>query len=250
MHREDSNMHTGHVIPRGARCYELLALVGVLALAGCGDSGGTSQTKLGDLGRGSFRYTCVSSDDGICPSGTNERNFDFPTSIAVGGRFKLGFVAKSGDKEQIGNAVLKPASNEFLNDDSLEYFIAKKVGRVAVVAKSSANGKAADLTYVRIAEPKKLKLTDTSTSTVPPPSITIVKGKTLTLRAEAHGEIDEALAGTVDVDWTSSSTDVIELASRPPSARMTFNAKIEGKSTITAKIGSATTTLEVQVVAQ
>lgn len=224
------------------------SVASLLALAGCSSSE-SEPTKLGDLGRGTFQYTCVSDDDVVCGSGAKTKDFTFPTSLAVKGRFKLTFNPKSGFQSQIGNAVLKPASNDFINDDSLDFFRALKPGRVAIVARSSANGKAADLTYVRIAAPAKIRLLDDKSQ----PSKTrleVKKGDTFLLRAEARDANDAVLAGTIDFDWETSDPKVVELDAGTPIAKMPFVARELGEATLTVKLDAVTQQVLVTVVAQ
>lgn len=206
-------------------------------------------TKLGDLGRGTFQYTCVSEDDVVCGSGAKTKDFTFPTSLAVKGRFKLTYNPKSSFQSQIGNPVLKPASNEFISDDSLDFFRALKPGRVAVVARSSSNGKAADLTYVRIAAPTKLRLLDDKNQ----PSrlnIEVKRGDTFLLRAEARDANDAVLAGTIDFDWTTSAPTIVDLDAGTPIAKMPFVAKEVGEAKLTVKLDTVATDVTVKVVPQ
>jgi hypothetical protein len=216
-----------------------------LGVTACGDSG-NEPTKGGILGRGSFKYTCVSDDDVICASGTKERDFGFPTSISVGGKFKLSFVPNEDNRTLVGNPVLKPASSEFLADD-LDFFLAKKAGRVAVIAKSSSNGKAADLTYVKIALPTEVRLLDAK-DVVPPLKVELTKGTVVEYHAEARGANKERLAGSIDFDWTSSNENIVRLEARPPAAKMKFEARELGEATLEVKVGSITTKLDVKVV--
>lgn len=223
-------------------------LVTALLLAGC-SSTDSEAVKTGDLGRGTFQYTCVSDDDAVCGAGAKTKDFTFPTSLAVKGRFKLTYNAKSSFQAQVGNPVLKPASNEFINDDSLDFFRALKPGRVAVVARSSSNGKAADLTYVRIAAPAKLRLLDDKNQ----PSkqrIEVKKGDTFLLRAEARDGNDAVLAGTIDFDWETSAPTVVDLDAGTPIAKMPFVAKDVGEATLTVKLDTVTTQVLVTVVPQ
>lgn len=211
-----------------------------LALAGCAAS--DSASRAGDLGRGTFRYACTSTDDAVCASGTTDRNFDFPTAISVGGRFTLTFTPTDGS----GNYALKPASTEFLSDDSVALFRAKKAGRVAVVARSTANGKAADLTYVRIAQPTKIRILGDKDVAVLP-KVTLKVGEELTLRGEAKGSLDETLGGSVDYDWAVSDASVLELRAASPVRRMTIRAAKAGASKLEVKIGETASSVDVEV---
>jgi len=118
---------------------------------------------------------------------------------------------------------------------------------VAVVAKSSSNGKAADLTYVKIAEPNEVRLLDVK-EVVPPLKVEIPKGTTVEYHAEARGAAKERLAGTIEFDWTSSNENIVRLSARPPAVKMAFEAREVGDATIEVKVGSIASKVDVKVV--
>lgn len=231
----------------------LVGAAGAMAcILGCA-SMSDSSTKAGDLGRGRFKYACVSEfgDDSACAQGSQE-TYVFPTSIAVGGSFKLGYEANSDTQQQIGNPVLKPAANDYLADPAPGLFLAKKPGRVAVVARSSSNGKAADFTYLRIAEPTELKLLTDTKGAQPSLKVTMHIGdKPLSLRAEAYsggpGNVKDRLAGTIEFSWTSSSEAVVKLVGRSPASRMQFQPVAAGTAKIEAKLADKTVSVEIEV---
>lgn len=242
-------MNTSSTLPGlFARAAFSAALLAALVACGSNDSAGS---KVGNLGRGKFRYTCISTDgdDATCPNAgvALTRDFDFPSSLAVGGAFKLAFEPNSDIQSQLGNPILKPASNEYLSDDAPGIFVAKKPGRVAVVARSTANGHAADLTYVRIAQPLKLKL-NKGDGTEPPPKVTVHVNDALTVRAEAYADHDVRLAGTVSYDWTSDAPTIVKLDGATPNARMSFKALGVGNAKLTAKLDALTVSLDVEVI--
>ncbi len=218
-------------------------------ILGCASSD-ESSTKLGDLGRGRFKYACVSTlgDDSACALNTRE-TYDFPSSIAVGGSFKLAYEGNSNTQQQIGNPIIKPAASDYLSDEAPGLFLAKKPGRIAVVARSSSNGKAADFTYLRIAEPTELKLR-TLAGPAPALKVPMRVDASLTLRAEAYsgstGTAKDVLAGTIEFTWTSS-TDSVVLVGRSPASRMDFKASRPGTSVVEAKLGGKSVSVEIEV---
>jgi hypothetical protein len=227
--------------------------------AGCSDSAADSVTKAGDLGRGRFKYTCVSDfgDDSACTSGSKD-TFTFPSSIAVGGSFKLSYEPDNDTRSQIGNPVLKPAASEFLSDQSPGLFLAKSAGRVAVIARSSTNGKAVDLTYLRIAEPNEVRLrTADGKAALPAIARPPNDPEKLTLRAEAYsggsGTAKDILAGTIDFVWTTDKPDVVGFDGAAPGtltengSRMTFAVGAAGTATLTATVGDKSATMTVTV---
>ncbi len=231
-----------------ARAAFSAGLLAALVACGSADSAGS---KVGNLGRGKFRYTCISTDgdDSTCPNAgvAQTRDFDFPSSLAVGGAFKLAFEPNADIQSQLGNPILKPASDEYLSDAQPGgIFVAKKPGRVAIVARSTANGQAADLTYVRIASPLKLKL-NKGDGTEPPPKVTLKVNDKFVLRAEAYADHDVRLGGTVNYEWTSDAPTVVKLDGGTPNARMPFVANAAGTAKVTAKLDALTVSLDVEV---
>lgn len=223
-----------------------VGLAGLAATVACGSS--MDGSKVGNLGRGSFKYTCISDDgdDSTCPLGaTKTRSFDFPAVIAVGGAFKMTYDANSDVQTQLGNPILKPASPDFLSDDAPEVFVARRPGRVAIVARSSANGKAADYTYVRIAQPLTLKMKQTDNTERS--TLTVASGQTFSLHAEAYADHDLRLAGTVSYDWVSDDKSVVALNGVTPNARMVFKAGNPGTTKLTAKLDQLTVSIDVTV---
>lgn len=220
------------------------------ALLGVGCSSAADSSVVGALGRGSFTYNCVSqfNDDPACKTGSTSTT-TFPSALAVGGAFKLTYVADDAAKTSIGNPIIKPASTDFLTDEAGGVFLAKKPGRVAVIARSSSNGKAADFTFLNIAVPTGVELHQ-GDGTVASAQLTLHVGDSLTLLAQAFTQtssIKERLAGSVDFDWTTSSAATIRLVDQSPSTRMDFEAVAAGRSTLQATLNGLKTSIDVEV---
>lgn len=210
--------------------------IALLGLASCSSAG----SKIpGNLGNGTFSYTCVSTEDPACathssdpfittPSTTAET---FPTTVAEGGRFKLAYDAKSSS--QAGNPSIKPVSTVILDTSGVDgAILAARAGRDGLVVRSSVDGLVYDFTFITVSPISSVAITGTD-GTPPPATITLTQGQTSTYIATALGPHDEMLAGSVDYAWSVDDPTLLTLGQGNPTAKIDVTA---GSKTGTAHL--------------
>lgn len=224
-----------------------------LALSSC--SSGPSETN-GNLGNGTFSYTCVSAQDPACAKDDGDIFTDvpastaaiFPTTIANGGRFKLAYQANSNSKA--GNATLRPVSPVILDTSGLDGTVqALRPGKDALVARSSIDSLVFDFTYITVSPISAVGVID-STGATPPATVKTSAGDTLTYVATALGPHNEKLAGSVDYTWSVDDTTVLTLGEGNPVAKIDVEvaADATGKTAhLTVTQGTLTQTFAIEV---
>ena len=215
--------------------------VAFLALASC--SSGPSEIN-GNLGNGTFSYTCVSSEDPACATDDGDIFTDtpsmtaavFPTTVASGGRFTLAYQAN--DSRSAGNPDLRPVSQAILDSSGLDGTIqAMRPGKDGLVVRSTVDSNVYDFTYITVSPISSVGVIDKSGST--PPAI---------ISAGPHGE---KLAGSVDYTWTVDDPTLLSLGEGNPIAKIdvtiasTATSGQTGHLTVTQ--GTLTQTLAIKV---
>jgi len=227
--------------------------IAFLALSSC--SAGPSEIN-GNLGNGTFSYTCVSSEDPACA--TDDGNIFtstpsttaavFPTTVASGGRFKLAYDPNSSS--QAGNPTLTPVSPAILDPSGLDGAItALRPGKDGLVVRSSVDGLVFDFTYITVSPISSVGVTDTS-GLAPPATIKPSAGDKLTYVATALGPHSEKLAGSVDYTWSVDDTSVLTLGEGNPIAKIdvTVASDAAGKTAhLTVTQGTLTQVLTIEV---
>lgn len=228
--------------------------VAFLALASC--SSGPSEIN-GNLGNGTFSYTCVSSEDPACATDDGDIFTDtpsmtaavFPTTVASGGRFKLAYQAN--DSRSAGNPDLRPVSQAILDSSGLDGTIqAMRPGKDGLVVRSTVDSNVYDFTYITVSPISSVGVIDKSGST-PPAIISAASGDTLTYVASALGPHGEKLAGSVDYTWTVDDPTLLSLGEGNPIAKIdvtiasTATSGQTGHLTVTQ--GTLTQTLAIKV---
>jgi hypothetical protein len=218
------------------------------ALSACG-SLGESSGREGDLGNGVFAYNCQDPSDPTCPVGkTSIPGCDsyqgyqsagtgtncFPSSIAVGGKFRIQYYANPNLVQSTGNPTIRAVSSDYLETAGDGIFLAKKPGMDGVLATSTVNSQIIDYTILRIAPIANLKLRDDAGQPATT-SITLKVGAQTTYHVLAVGSLTEQLAGAINVTWTSADPTIVKLVTGNPSAAMTIQGVAAGNSTISAK---------------
>ena len=223
-----------------------------LALSSC--SAGPSETN-GNLGNGTFTYTCVSAEDPACATGdgdifTNVPSTTasiFPTTVANGGRFKLAYQANTSDSK-VGNPILRPVSPVILDTSGLDgTVLALRPGKDALVARGSVDSLVFDFTYITVSPISAVGVVDTSGAT-PPATVKVSAGDKLTYIATALGPHNEKLAGSVDYTWSVDDTTVLTLGEGNPIAKIDVTVDSAATSGKTAHLTVAQGTLT-QVIA-
>lgn len=200
-------------------CLAAAVLAGLLG--GCGGSGSVAppvQETSGLLGNGTFRWECVNSADPTCGTG------EFPTWVAVGSRFDLGFSPHVDVPDDLGDFSLEPVSPTRLAAEGVA-FQGLQEGEVSVVA--MGGGYAIDYVPLSFVTVDDLELGQPEEETcdydhdqdgacdgtggvvVDPPAV-LVLGEQVEVRARAIGR-GLSLAGALEYEWESLTPDVVEL---------------------------------------
>jgi hypothetical protein len=224
------------------------AMVSVIGatLAACGAAGPPGRE--GDLGHGTFEYQCLTDQDPACPSTqntlagcsgstltTSPSTLCFPSAVAVGSRFRVGFTPNSSTTN-VGNPTLKPVAPDYLFALGDGQFKAIKPGYVGVFAQSTVDSKLVDYIMVKVDPITRLQIIDTVTRKgVPPTPITISKGTTVAYELNALDPNGQALAGAVEgFLWETSDANFVALQNDPHTATMHVTGVGPGRATLTA----------------
>ncbi|MGH7284593.1 MAG: hypothetical protein ACRELY_23965 [Polyangiaceae bacterium] len=226
--------------------------IAFLALSSC--SSGPSEVN-GNLGNGTFSYTCVSTEDPACATGdgdifTNTPSTTaavFPTTVASGGRFKLAYQANNSSAA--GNPSIRPVSPAILDSSSglNGEITAVRAGKDGLVVRSSVDGDVFDFTYITVAPISSVGIIDSSGG-APPSQITLSDGDKLTYVASALGPHGEKLAGAVDYTWTVDNPALLTLGEGNPTAKIDVTKGTgTGTAHLTVTQGTLTQTLTIEV---
>jgi uncharacterized protein YjdB len=220
----------------------------VAALSSACGANSSAPGREGDLGNGVFAYNCQDPSDSACPSGLSAISQDcqqasvassgtncFPSSIAVGGKFRIQYHVNPSQVSNAGNPTLRAVSSDYLVTAGDGIFMAKKSGYVGVVATSTVNSNVLDYTLLRMAPVAALKLQDNDSGKPALPTTDVIVGQSRTYHVIAQGKLTEQLAGAIDVNWTSSDPTIVQLKSGNPNATMEIQVLKAGQATITAK---------------
>jgi hypothetical protein len=221
------------------------------ALVACG-AFNSSTGREGDLGNGVFAYNCQDDSDPTCPSGkTSIPGCDsyqgykaagtgtncFPSSIAVGGKFRVQYYANPDLVQSTGNPTIRAVSSDYLESAGDGIFLAKKAGWDGVVATSTVNSQVVDYTILRITPIATLKLRDDAGQPATT-SITLRVGVSTAYHVIAEGNLTEPLAGAINFTWASTDQTIVKLMKGNPTAAMTLQGLAAGKATISVKTDS------------
>lgn len=194
------------------------ALAAVVLAAGCSlaDPG----TKPGELGNGGFHFSC---DDAVACGKYTDTAVKFPDAVALGSTFAVTFTPKTtsglhitfNDSQPDRGIVVSPVSDAFVTRGA-KGLVAVSSG-YATLASRDAAGHLVDYVVVRVARPDALVVYDADQPTSNPSIVDTVE---LSLAAadrkkvRAFAQQNKAdLAGSLQVEWTSSNPLVAEVQS-------------------------------------
>jgi hypothetical protein len=213
----------------------LAALSAFSALA-CSDSKASNQTY-GELGNGTFSYTCV-RDDALCADG--ELATTFPGQVATGSVFRVSFDAKNYDAQSRFDVA--PASTGVIEKEA-DVLRAKAPGIVALLATRTSDGRVLDFVHLRVTDISHIRFSadrgtlDTIWQT----------GVTENVRARPVDDLDVDLAGGLGYDWTVSDPKKLHLARTSPTAVMGILPIAPGAATVSVTAGTRTDSFDVTI---
>jgi hypothetical protein len=158
-----------------------------------------------------------------------------PNKVAVGSNFALRYVATSGRYTQIR---FEP---EGILSGEPAYLRAKASGKVQVVAIDYDSDEEIDRATIEVTEPKKIEILDLRTRTTPKTELELGDDLQVFPQAMAEG----TLAGALAPDFTVDPPDA--LVRDENKAGWYYRAKRAGRVVLTARQGSATGTLRLDV---
>lgn len=201
----------------------------------------------GELGAGKFRYECVTSNDPVCPSGSDAE--DFPDRIGAGGVFDVEFKKFRGHTDP-SDFSIDPVAPAIVARD-LSSLRAVAPGTVALLARDIGNNRIVDLVHVVVTRVEALRIerlgASISTSEGDVIRQSLAVGDREVLRAIPLDSDGIVAAGSRDFDWSSSDETIVELSQSSPSATMTLEARDAGTATIVVATADIEARLEILV---
>jgi hypothetical protein len=245
-------MRARHPKPRSA--FAVAVAIAVTAVtAGCSsvDSEGTGYQP-GELGNGGFYFSC---DDAVsCAKYSNDAS-KFPKAVSLGSVFTVRYVPKL-DTSGINIHFNDGATDRGITVQSLGPYLSQGPSGLAAVktgygtlASRDASGQLVDYVVVRIARPDALVVyaaDDTDVDAPTPVSlVTLTRGEQRAFKAFAQ-ENKQDLAGSLQLEWTSSNSTVAEVASTTNGIAKLV-AHSAGTATLTATGGTFTQQVPIEV---
>lgn len=243
------------LVTRSARSARSAAVAILLAAAsGCSSADGGSGYQPGELGNGGFYFSC---DDAVSCTKYSDDASKFPKAVSLGSSFAVRFVPKpssssSGVDIRFNESapdrgiVIEPVS-DFVTRGP-RGFTAVKAG-YATLASRDAGGQLVDYVVVRVQTPDALVVyaaDDTSVSAPAPVSTVALRmADTKSFKAFARRGTED-LAGSLQVEWKSSNTSVLEVQSTS-AGKVTVVARSSGSATLTATGGTFSQDIPVKV---
>jgi hypothetical protein len=206
-------------------------------LPSCGNRLEQSQTP-GELGNGAFRYVCATEGDALCAVG--EKATDFPERVATTSFFDVRFEPFGGSGAPRFEIV--PAASGIIDEDS-DILQAKAAGVVALLARSTSDGRVFDFIHIHVVDVAKIRLESGGVS----PRLTWDTGKPQKLRAVPLDERGLVLAGGLSYEWETSDRAIVRVERANPAREMEFMPLSRGEATISVKAGARTEALVVTV---
>jgi hypothetical protein len=203
-----------------------------LAAAGCGYAG-----QGGELGTGRFEFLECGEVSCLRQTAANPAcSGDAGVAVATGSVFHVGFRPAMGAAEGAWDAVVRPASTDYVDGD----WRARQAGTVAFVARTSS--RAYDFVHVPIRDVKGIRIEGECRVLGDPIRVPDV----VTLRLLRFDERGYPLAGVDKTAWESSSPQVLQLRWVGES-QATFDARSAGVSTVRASSSGLETSLTLTV---
>jgi hypothetical protein len=209
-----------------------------LALSGClhEDDGYDDSRTRGDLGAGDFAYGCFNDTDITCANSDH----GLPRAIAVGGRFDLRFVIKSGAQP----TVIAPAS-DFVR--AVEGgFQVRGSGEFALLA-VNGNREVVDIKHLRGAEIEEVRVQEDG-SDLPSTTLHLDRRQSARLIAVPYGSRGVELGGALSYAWSSSDDTLVSIETLSALNRVRVRAgNRSGKGALQIDVAGKTFTVNVEI---
>lgn len=169
----------------------LLALSGVLSLAGCPEGDEDLPGERGEIGACNFVYRCVNGTDPACAGA----QVVLPAAIAVGGRFAMSCTVLSGPLP----TVFSPAG-DLVRDDGLA-FQALRPGIFPLLA-VNGNTEVIDIKHMRASAIAEVRVQPGRE--LPVSRLSLARGQTVELTAMPYDAQGAELGGALSYSWRSA----------------------------------------------
>lgn len=237
--RDGSGRRRGRSVEAGAQTRHRTPLLwALLGWAACSSSGSGAHTA-GELGNGTFDYTCVSPSDPVCRGGVPAE--DFPNCLMVGSQFEISYTVHNTDAlDDLGTAFIhvKPASESYFT--GFDALVAVQPGNAALVA--FADDHVIDILHLQLVEATGLELVYEGISD--PPVVEVEVGASVIV--EAYGTSTTCAAGgALPVEALSADLGV---ASASGEGNVTLVGNNEGETVVTVSVGEMSRSFTVRVV--
>jgi hypothetical protein len=181
----------------------------------------------GELGRGSFDYECVESEDAACWDGLSPSGV--PSAIAVISRFRLDFTPY----QPAGVYTIVPASSDRASGAGGELVLLDP-GTQAMLARDESDN-VVDFVLVYGAEVKDLFVSDSKDAEgAPLSSLEIDQGEMVTFHARPVASNGQTLAGSLDFSWSIEDEGLADLeVDSESSAECTITGQEDGSTDLT-----------------
>lgn len=221
------------------RGLSIAALV-MCACSTCGDAGSSASTT-GELGNGTFHYTCTGTSDPVCETGLLGQQF--PDCIAVGGSFELDYtlrdVSELDDDELAPFLFIESANDSFFSGGDV--FTAHRPGRSAFVARD--NDVVVDILHLDIVAADAIDIVALDPAD-PVEVVELDVGDRAFFRVFPRSTQCAQLGGSITVEANSSDdvvasvgvVDALEIAAHSP-----------GNATVTVELGELSQSITVKV---
>lgn len=200
-----------------------LALATLVVAAACTPLEDDRPARLGELGAGTFRYTCVGDSDPFCANGFVADTF--PERFAVGGRFNLAFLPDGSDQEV---PLVVPGARDSVNSEGMSFRFSRAGYAVFLALESTST--VVDLKHLYGADIASIAvLTDDSQELG---MLELEPGEDLDVIAEPRDEQRSTLAGSLDYTWTIDDPETAEVLSIDMDRDITIRGVSDGETTL------------------
>lgn len=222
-----------------------VGLLASVAVTGCDSTQSGNGQQPGELGRGTFTYTCGPGADAQCNQNADLAIVDPSTNlppIALGSTFDLGYSNGATQADDTAGIVL---------DQAVNLYGAAQTGYVAVfgLRGSGSSAPAEDLVHLKIVSVDHLEFAQTSPSggtfkgvvTAPGITVNVTVGSgtpTQLLRVVPMTSDRKLIAGALPCNWTSNDPTIAQVASDPGQNIVTVKLLKAGTTKVHVTLGS------------
>jgi uncharacterized membrane protein YgcG len=196
----------------------------------------------GELGNGTFEYSCGGANDPVCELGLF--NQVFPACIVVGGAFELDYTLRDisdRDDDELTSFLHVTAVSDILVSGGSGSFRAEREGRVALLAID--NDKVVDLIHLRVVALDAMDVQPIVAGD-PVDDLRLAQGDVARFRVFPHNSECTSSGGAVEFEASSSDGVVVQAGADDV---LELRAHAPGHATVTVRMGELTREIDVEV---